>query len=66
MVKLELEKQYNDSGLSMAAIAGLHNCSVHKIEYWMKVYGIARRTRSDATYLKRNPHGDPFLIKSVN
>jgi len=29
----------------------------------MEKYGISRRTRSEATYVKRNPKGDPFVIK---
>ncbi len=50
-------------GKSMAEIAKIHNCSVHKVEYWMDKYGIKRRSWSEATYVKRNPKGDPFLIK---
>jgi len=47
----------------MAEIAKMHNCSVHKVEYWMDKYGIKRRSRSEATYVKRNPKGDPFRVK---
>ncbi|MFH1864227.1 MAG: hypothetical protein ABIJ85_05010 [bacterium] len=52
------------SGKSMAEIATFLNCSIHKIEYWMEKYGIKRRSRSEATYIKRNPDGDPFKIKT--
>lgn len=38
-------------------------CSVHKITYWMKKYNINKRTRSNAMYVKLNPHGDPYKIK---
>ncbi|MBU4030866.1 hypothetical protein KJ756_01760, partial [Patescibacteria group bacterium] len=34
-----------------------------KVVYWMSKYGILRRTRSEATYVKKNPNGDPFKIK---
>ncbi len=30
----------------------------------MTKYGIPRRNRSEATYIKRNPKGDPFHIKT--
>ena len=36
-----------------------------EVVYWMKKYGILRRTRSDAIYKKRNPHGDPFRVKPM-
>lgn len=37
--------------------------SSHKIVYWMKKHRLKRRSRSEATYVKRNPNGDPFCIK---
>lgn len=40
-------------------------CSVHRVKYWMDKYQIERRTISDAVYLKHNPNGDPFKIKSA-
>ena len=33
------------------------------VRYWMSKYGIKRRSWSDATYVKRNPNGDPFRFK---
>ena len=51
------------SGKSMKEISRLLNCSEHKVVYWMDKYAIKRRTRSEATYIKANPDGDPFKIK---
>jgi len=53
------------SGFSMMDIAKKENCSERKIGYWMKKYDIARRSWSEATYVKRNPDGDPFKIKEL-
>ncbi len=39
------------------------NCSVNKIVYWMQKHRINTRTRSEATYTKKHPKGDPFNIK---
>lgn len=52
------------SGKSMSEIAKLLGCSNHKVIYWMSKYKIERRSRSQATYLKLNPNGDPFNIKT--
>lgn len=60
--KGDLLKWYG-SGKSMAEIATILGCSVHKIVYWMDKHGLRRRTRSEATYIKLNPEGDPFDIK---
>ncbi len=62
--KKQLELLYS-SGKSMAEIAKVSNCSLHKVAYWMKQYDISIRSRSDAMYIKLNPNGDPFLIKSI-
>ncbi len=48
----------------MTEIAILLNCSVHKIVYWMDKYNLKRRTLSEALYLKLNPDGEPFKIKT--
>lgn len=50
------------SGKSMPEIATSLNCSINKVVYWMNKYGIARRSWSEAVYLKSNPNGDPFTI----
>ena len=55
-----LLKSYAEDGKSMQEIADLLNCSLHKVAYWMEKYRIKTRSRSEATYLKRNPFGDPF------
>lgn len=47
----------------MSDIARNLHCSIHKVVYWMEKYDLKRRNHSDATYLKENPHGDPFHIK---
>lgn len=57
-------KTLYDSGKSMMEISLLMNCSVHKVVYWLEKIGVKRRTRSDALYLKLNPDGDPFTIKT--
>ncbi len=61
----ELSKIYL-SGLSMADIARLNKVSVHKVVYWMDQYKIIRRTRSEATYVKKHPNGDPFKFNPPN
>ena len=35
-----------------------------KVVYWMRKFNIPRRSMSEATYVKRNPNGDPFKIKN--
>ncbi len=45
----------------MAEIANECGCSIHKIQYWMKKHRIQSRSISDASYIKHNPNGDPFL-----
>jgi len=49
----------------MMDIANLHKCSIHKVQYWMDKYDLKRRTISDATYLRNNLDGDPFMVKAV-
>ena len=60
--KEKLERLYN-KGLSMMEIAERERCSHSSIRYWMGRYDIPRRSWSEATYIKRNPKGDPFKIK---
>lgn len=48
------------SGLSMMDLAKKFQVSPHKVIYWMNKYRIARRSRSEATYRKKHPNGDPF------
>lgn len=60
--EVELKNLYG-RGLSMMDIAKKLSKSHHQVVYWMNKYGIPRRSWSDATYIKRNPNGDPFHIK---
>jgi len=62
-LKEELERLYNN-GLSMMEIAKGSDCSLSGVKYWMDKYAIPRRSRSEATYIKRNPDGDPFQVKN--
>ena len=48
--------------MSMQEIADRLGCSLHKVKYWMEKHEIKIRSRSDATYIKRNPDGDPFKL----
>ena len=61
--KTELEELY-ETGLSMMEISLKLGVSHHKVCYWMDKHKIPRRTLSQAIYLKRNPNGDPFRIKT--
>ena len=62
--KKELQTLYN-KGLSMKEISMKLDCSNGKIVYWINKYNILTRSRSEATYVKRNPGGDPFTIKKI-
>lgn len=61
--KRVLEKLYLSDSLSMSEIASRLNVTIHVVNYWMKIHSIPKRNWSDATYVKRNPSGDPFEIK---
>lgn len=65
ILKKELEKYYS-SGKSMTQISKIFGCSTNKIVYWMNKYNITRRTRSEATYILKNPNGDPYNLKGIN
>ncbi len=65
LISKEKLKLLYDSGKSMFELAQLYKCSTHKIVYWMDKYKLKRRTRSEASYIKLNPNGDPFYIKRV-
>jgi len=49
--------------MSMQEIADCLGCSLHKVFYWIDKHDIKTRSRSEATYLKRNPRGDPFSVQ---
>lgn len=61
--KRELIDLYLDRKLSVSSIAVKYNCSQNKINYWLKKFGIEKRTIADAVYLKNNPKGDPFRFQ---
>ena len=62
ITKDALKKLYYDEGLSMQEIAISMDCSLNRINYWMKAHGLERRSRADAGYLRKHPDGDPFLF----
>ncbi len=65
MKKLTKEKLENiyEKGLSIKEISGIYKIPYSTVRYWMHKYKIPRRSWSEATYVKRNPEGDPFQIK---
>ena len=60
MDRAKLKHLYQVKKKSMQEIAEVFGCSLHTVAYWAGKYQIESRSRSDATYLKRNPGGDPF------
>jgi hypothetical protein len=60
----KLSNLYLDKHKSSSEIARIIQCSENKINYWLNKYRIKKRTISEAVYLKCNPKGDPFTIKS--
>lgn len=64
--KLNWQKQLINlykKGLSSLEISKKIGFSESKINYWLKKLKIAKRSISEAIYLKNNPNGDPFKIK---
>jgi len=57
-----LRNLYLNENKSMFEISLILKTSLHKVDYWMTKYSIPVRNQSDATYVKRNPNGDPFII----
>jgi hypothetical protein len=60
--KEELFNLYTRRNRSMREISKVLGCSATKVAYWMERYKISRRDKSEATYQKRNPFGDPFKL----
>lgn len=58
--KERLEILYVKRKKSVAQIARQLECSENKVNYWLKKHGIAKRSISEAVYVRANPHGDPF------
>jgi hypothetical protein len=65
LAKDKLQTFYK-SGLSMQDIAIDQDVSLHKVAYWFKKYEITPRSRSEASYLKKNPLGDPFRLANID
>jgi len=65
LTKETLVELYYNQELSMAEIAKKLGISNSNVYYWMSKHGIPRRTQSEATYVKRNPNGDPFKIHEL-
>ncbi len=63
ITKDDLVRLYCDEKHSMQDIARQLGCSQTKIAYWMTKFGVPKRDWSEATYIQRNPDGDPFSIK---
>jgi hypothetical protein len=61
--EIELREMYLIKRMSLSEIAEISSFKTHKILYWMDKYGIGRRNRSEANYIKANPKGEPFKIK---
>lgn len=60
----ELRELYIDKKMSLSEIATKTGFKPHKIIYWMDKYSITRRRQSEANYIKHNPGGEPFKIKT--
>lgn len=58
-----LQQEYIYRQKSMQTIADELGVNLKTVQYWMDKHNIQRRNRSEATYVKRNPNGDPFNIK---
>jgi hypothetical protein len=58
----EIERLYK-KGNSAAEIGNELGISWRKVIYLMEKHNIRRRSRSEATYRKLNPEGNPFKIK---
>ena len=57
-------EEYYKKKLSMMGIAGILGITPATVVYWMKKHGLSRRSSNESAYVKQNPHGDPFNIKT--
>ena len=60
-----IKKLYVSSRMSSAEIAKIFNCSERAVNYWLTRYEVKKRSISEAVYLKNNPNGDPFKIRTI-
>ncbi|MAZ41128.1 hypothetical protein CL654_03360 [bacterium] len=58
----DLRYYYVEKKKSSKDVARVFKCSENKVNYWLKKYGIPKRSISEAVYLQQNPQGDPFTI----
>lgn len=65
MDKENLYEEYIIYKRSVSYIAKKYRCSEHKVNYWMKIHNIPKRTISSAIYQKWNPKGDPFTVRKL-
>lgn len=63
MDKCDLRKLYISKGMSMSEIARSYGYSIHKVEYWMDKYSLARRSGADAQIMKKHGITGGFKIK---
>lgn len=62
--QIDLENRYLKLGLSAKEISQQLGCSENKIHYWLNKYKIKKRSIAEATYIKSNPKGDPFIYNA--
>ena len=62
--KEQLKELYTLKNYSSKQIGAILGCSETKINYWMRKHHIKKRSVSEAVYIKWNPDGDPFKIKT--
>ncbi len=62
--KTQLWELYCSRKLSMAEVAKKLGITHATVLYWLKKHGISRRPRSESSYVKQNPNGNPFTIPS--
>ncbi|MEK6538307.1 MAG: hypothetical protein AAB929_03575 [Patescibacteria group bacterium] len=62
MIIEKLRELYCDRRFSMMEVANEFKTTHARVYYWLRKYGISRRSWSDSAYVKQNPNGDPFTI----
>ena len=62
-LRSQLQNLYVREKKSVSTIAKLFCCSEHKINYWIRKFGIPKRSISEGVYIYNNPHGDPFKLR---
>lgn len=65
LAKKEIQRLYFRDKKSLLEIAHIFGVSTHTVCYWMDIYKLPRRNRSDALYIKYNPNGNPFVCKNL-